>query len=822
MNTSNTKSIFVGNQEIVVLNCPCFYQNESTFRVLKRSAEIVQDTNATDQLYIPYTQGLLLNPKLKNSNINISGDYERGECNLIIRNFSADDTGIYRCEYWDNGNVCIDTYNVYLRSPPSNLKLQFTTERNGSKILRGIEGHKITIVCTVKSGKPEETLVLKTNGSTVQTGRDGRLEYSFVPTRKDNQQSFVCYAFSEILDNSLVCTVELDIIYKPDLVIHNINPKTLVEGNFTKLCCHAYGNPNIQTTEWKKNGESVVIRDDSYLCLEFTPLNRSDTGNYTCKATNTVGPSEKSMLYKVLYPPVINITRTVFEKNITLTCNPSGEPTNYTFDNWEHHSEFKDYIRNLRGTKDGTLTIFKAGNNSRQNENDGIYTCKSSNGIPDVHGDLYQKGSILINDEGPPIFVKANKPIQFGQYDREINLTVLLYNKFGNIQTNITKGNKALNIQTTEEKIVTNDLFHSVNITVNGIKIIFKMVMDAAEDFKEYTITACNQNGCNAYMVMIKSASETDVSRASDRPEPPTNVSVLPYKTYFKVSWCPGFNGGFSQTFFIEYKTETEEVWRRTESVMDNMQHTMSTLLHDISPNTRYHVQVLSENIIGQCIRNKTDFTLVLSLGLSNNGYAVTVVSIVLPIIFIVVLTIVMMVVFFIRNKARDLSGYINNRGDEITENNQGESVENQLYQSSPFHNAAAVHHVVNQNETYQNLRSLSHENQVHQMRLYNENGANGPSVSYSNRSVLSPVHGLKIGESSLQYAEVIFENEPMTQEVVIHGIADRTIYSDIDFMVQHVAQPCSRSESDSESDDDFMYVDGIENYAEKRGKSNS
>lgn len=65
-----------------------------------------------------------------------------------------------------------------------------------------------------------------------------------------------------------------------------------------------------------------------------------------------------------------------------------------------------------------------------------------------------------------------------------------------------------LNIQTTEKKIVTNDVFHNVNVSVNGIKITFKIVLDKAEDFNDYTITACNQKGCNAYMVMIKSASE--------------------------------------------------------------------------------------------------------------------------------------------------------------------------------------------------------------------------------------------------------------------------------------------------------------------------
>lgn len=77
----------------------------------------------------------------------------------------------------------------------------------------------------------------------------------------------------------------------------------------------------------------------------------------------------------------------------------------------------------------------------------------------------------------------------------------------------------------------------------------------------------------------------------------------------------------------------------------------------------------------------------------------------------------------------------------------------------------------------------------------------------------------LQVGEGSLQYAEVFFEDVPTMQEVVIHGIGDKTVYSDIDFMEQHVAQASNKSESDNESDDDFMYVDGIENFVEKRKK---
>lgn len=102
----------------------------------------------------------------------------------------------------------------FIIGPPSNLELQYTTDKDGKKILRGIEGHELTVVCTVKSGQPEETLALKTNGFTIKSGRNGRLEYPFIPTRKNKRQSFVCSASSETLENPLVCTVELDILCK--------------------------------------------------------------------------------------------------------------------------------------------------------------------------------------------------------------------------------------------------------------------------------------------------------------------------------------------------------------------------------------------------------------------------------------------------------------------------------------------------------------------------------------------------------------------------------------------------------------------------------
>lgn len=77
-------------------------------------------------------------------------------------------------------------------------------------------------------------------------------------------------------------------------------------------------------------------------------------------------------------------------------------------------------------------------------------------------------------------------------------------------------------------------------------------------------------------------------------------------------------------------------------------------------------------------------------------------------------------------------------------------------------------------------------------------------------------IHRLfQITESSLNYADVVFEPGPPTQEVIIHGLQDKTNYSKIRFS----ANTAMASVSSDESDDDFINIDGLENYLEKRGK---
>jgi len=69
------------------------------------------------------------------------------------------------------------------------------------------------------------------------------------------------------------------------------------------------------------------------------------------------------------------------------------------YSKWEHMSYFGEHIRFLDGFDNGTL-ILPSMNESDGYQDNGIYICRVSNGIPDVKGCFNKTGDSLLNVEG--------------------------------------------------------------------------------------------------------------------------------------------------------------------------------------------------------------------------------------------------------------------------------------------------------------------------------------------------------------------------------------------------------------------------------------
>ncbi|CAC5393278.1 unnamed protein product [Mytilus coruscus] len=582
-------SIFVETDETVVLNCTCFLQSESAWSGPKRSAMKEMGDNDTEE---PYTEGLLLNPGLFNMNIDIIGNYDIGECNLVIRNFSAVDVGNYKCEYLISGIVCIHIITAYLKSPPTNLTFLNTMKIRDKKVIRGIDGQALDIICNVKSGKPLETLLLTKNGSIVQSNASGEIEYSFIPSRNDNLKSFECSAFSEMLESPLTDEAILDIRYKPSLTVYNPALGQVVENISIDVCCKGNSNPPLDEIAWTGNIKSLVAKDNES-CITFNPILRTHTGRYTCVASNSIGKSSTHIDIKVKYPPIVSVSYQIKGQTTYLHCHPNGEPKHYTFAKWLHRSEINETIRHIQGTRNGKISIIAQSKN-KLHENDGIYVCRVTNGIKDKNGMLYKEGVVFVQREAPPIFISTNRRVQLGQYGCELNITAFLYSKPENIQLNISNQNKILQPRITHERVRAHDLFYSVNVTVSAIKLVFHLGLASKNDFANYSIEACNPKGCNTFTVDI---------RSTNHPEPPVHVSAVLNSTSLVVYWQPGFDGGQPQSFYIEYRPETKSEWEVLGSIAQSnftMDQELKYTLNYILFSKKYYLRMYAANVVGR------------------------------------------------------------------------------------------------------------------------------------------------------------------------------------------------------------------------------
>ncbi|CAC5380200.1 unnamed protein product [Mytilus coruscus] len=510
---------FVDNGATVVLNCTCFRENESSWNGPDGLNALSNDT------LIPYSDGIQISPNLNISNIDIYGNYSIG--------------------------------------PPTNLKIINVTEKN---IAYGKEGVQMNLTCTVNNGIPSATLIWSKDGLAVSNGSRDSLLYQLTPTRFDHLQNMTCNANSDLLTSPLSQTIYLDILYRPYLTTTQQKDGLLIEGQSTVLCCHSNSNPPAHYMSWDKNYHEIyswrqnnTTKLDGMnkdVCLPIYTVYRNHTGNYTCVAENSIAKSNSSLSINVYVsshlqlpkdnPPDVIVTSTISEQNITLHCVANGKPDNYTFYDWEHKSEFKEHIRCIHGTQKGQLVIDKS-QKGKENENDGIYMCTVSNGISYLEVKTKKKGQKVIKSHAPPVFVAYNKPVRNGQYGQKLKLKIHVYDRLYNCKVLIKMNDTTLKVKTKKEMIKTYDTFHGVNITVWGQQFTFDLPLTSENDFRNYTVEACNDVGCNYFDVQVQSAY---------RPEGPTNISVIARRQRVTVLWYPSFNGGFDQDFFLEYTVD--------------------------------------------------------------------------------------------------------------------------------------------------------------------------------------------------------------------------------------------------------------------------
>ncbi|XP_052063311.1 uncharacterized protein LOC127702980 [Mytilus californianus] len=156
------------------------------------------------------------------------------------------------------------------------------------------------------------------------------------------------------------------------------------------------------------------------------------------------------------------------------------------------------------------------------------------------------------------------------------------------------------------------------------------------------------------------------------------------------------------------------------------------------------------------------------------------------------VLGVGMTVAFLIWKRVTDKNKSTLSQTEDLREDTQGQTVENRLYQSGEIVNS---------------------DNPAHVLQAEANGGYVYRAVASSSQSEPTRTDKCYLSGSHLNYAEVVFEAGPSSNSNIIHGANDKTIYSEVNLALSaRFHHDCS----DTSSDEDFIYIDGIVNLERK------
>uniref|UniRef100_A0A667ZR09 Ig-like domain-containing protein n=1 Tax=Myripristis murdjan TaxID=586833 RepID=A0A667ZR09_9TELE len=150
-------------------------------------------------------------------------------------------------------------------------------------------------------------------------------------------------------------------------------PVTPVEGKPVNLTCDAAGP--FFTREWRKDGSPVspgsnIILHDNNRVLSFSPLKRTDSGEYSCTVSNPASSAEAKYKMTVNYGPEnVKITgpnEIKVKQTLTLICFAESTPTaTYIWmkNGAESHTNSAEFTKSQVELSDGGEYTCQAGNN---------------------------------------------------------------------------------------------------------------------------------------------------------------------------------------------------------------------------------------------------------------------------------------------------------------------------------------------------------------------------------------------------------------------------------------------------------------------------
>ncbi|KAK2908097.1 hemicentin-1 isoform X2 [Channa argus] len=319
---------------------------------------------------------------------------EKGQM-LEIKGSEVSNTGQYVCKATNVAGQVDKNFHLNIHVPPS---IDGTTEENVVETI----SNPVTFACDA-TGIPPPSLTWLKNGRPIENSDSlemhifsGGSKLQIARLQLSDSGTYTCVASN--VEGRADKKYHLTIQVPPSISGSELPSEMRVLLNESiQLACRVQGTPT-PTIQWLKDGE--VINNMGTKGLRVSPdgskltvirAHTTDSGKYTCVATNTAGEEDKIFNLNVYVPPVIDgpsetveELTTVLEGSVNLECVATGSPPPQL--NWLRNGlplPVSSHIRLLSAGQ--VLRITRA-----QVSDGGTYTCVASNraGVDNKHYNL--------------------------------------------------------------------------------------------------------------------------------------------------------------------------------------------------------------------------------------------------------------------------------------------------------------------------------------------------------------------------------------------------------------------------------------------------
>ncbi|XP_068685501.1 hemicentin-1-like [Montipora foliosa] len=285
---------------------------------------------------------------------------------LVIRNSSRNEAGEYRCEATNPCGNALESATIDVQYPPEGIQLHVGKEEV-------CNGTTISFNCSAETANPME-LNYQLYENNVMIG-------AISSTGVWNKTMTVggVFVYKCMVNNSVgtavssAVSVNVNVSSSIEAIKGN---KKLTEGENLNLSCQASGYP-LPFVLWIKDGGGQHTNSNN---LVLTNIQRNQSGEYRCNASNSCNVDTKMVTVDVQYQPEITLisARQTVNKGdvVTLNCTANGNPAPIV--RWTRLSDNSDV----------TMPLAISGK-----EHEGNYRCTASNSVGSVTRDT----SIVVN-----------------------------------------------------------------------------------------------------------------------------------------------------------------------------------------------------------------------------------------------------------------------------------------------------------------------------------------------------------------------------------------------------------------------------------------